>query len=106
MWTDILYPSEKATTSKVVPSMGNTDQTGHFMQRFSSGMTTDNHPLYGIFLSRLSSCIFEWYSDYLLKLRLATSAELSAAQRTPTQAEVDKAITKKDMALHCRRKTI
>ena len=77
----------------------------HFMRRFSSGMTTDNHPLYGIFLSRLSSCIFEWSSDDLLKLRLAKSAELSAAQRTPTQAEVDKAITKKEMALHCRRKT-
>ncbi len=30
----------------------------HFMRRLASGCTKDAHPLYPIFMSRLSSCIF------------------------------------------------
>ncbi|XP_067281466.1 uncharacterized protein [Pseudorasbora parva] len=37
----------------------------HFMRRFTAGLTTEHHPLYGTFCSKLSSCIFEW--DLVLK---------------------------------------
>jgi hypothetical protein len=37
----------------------------HFMRRLSSGCNTDSHPLYGLFMRRLSSCIFAWDKDEL-----------------------------------------
>ena len=30
------------------------------MRRLACGCTTESHPLYGTFVSHLSSCIFEW----------------------------------------------
>jgi hypothetical protein len=39
----------------------------HFMRRFTRGLTTEHHLLYGTFCSKLSSCIFEWdKEDYAL----------------------------------------
>ncbi|KAI8503606.1 hypothetical protein Bbelb_185770 [Branchiostoma belcheri] len=32
----------------------------HFMRRFTKGLTTEHHPLYGTFCTRLSGCIFMW----------------------------------------------
>ncbi|KAL1246543.1 hypothetical protein QQF64_034588 [Cirrhinus molitorella] len=32
----------------------------HFMRRFAAGVTTEAHPLYRIFMARLSACIFLW----------------------------------------------
>lgn len=34
----------------------------HFMRRLASGCTKDAHPLYPIFMAKLSCCIFEWDS--------------------------------------------
>ena len=39
----------------------------HFMRRISLGCTTEAHPLYGIFMAKLSNCSFEWDdADYTL----------------------------------------
>ena len=35
----------------------------HFMRRLGRGCTSESHPLYGTFMSKLSSCIFEWDAD-------------------------------------------
>ncbi|XP_035858117.1 uncharacterized protein LOC116056487 [Sander lucioperca] len=59
----------------------------HFMRRLAGGVTTDAHQLYPIFMARLSACIFEWDAGDL------------------TDAEVDKRISKAELALHCRRRT-
>ncbi|XP_041658918.1 uncharacterized protein LOC121519885 [Cheilinus undulatus] len=47
----------------------------HFMRRFTSGLTTEHHPLYGTFCSKLSSCIFEWDKDDI-SLKDAKRSEL------------------------------
>jgi hypothetical protein len=39
----------------------------HFMRRIADGVTTDSHQLYGVFMSRLSGCIFAW-SDVDMKV--------------------------------------
>ncbi|XP_041658916.1 uncharacterized protein LOC121519883 [Cheilinus undulatus] len=59
----------------------------HFMRRFTSGLTTEHHPLYGTFCSKLSSCIFEWDKDDISRLKDA------------------KRISSKELARHCRRRT-
>jgi hypothetical protein len=35
----------------------------HFMRRIADSVTTDSHPLYGTFMSRLSGCIFMWSDE-------------------------------------------
>ncbi|KAK7944625.1 hypothetical protein WMY93_000353 [Mugilogobius chulae] len=43
----------------------------HFMRRFAAGVTTEAHPLYGIFMAGLSRCIFEWDPEDVAALRKA-----------------------------------
>ncbi|KAL0168586.1 hypothetical protein M9458_036808, partial [Cirrhinus mrigala] len=78
----------------------------HFMRRLASGCTKDAHPLYPIFMSRLSSCIFEWDSGDVALLRQAKREQLKR-ERVPgiTEKLVDQQITKEELALHCRRRT-
>ena len=69
-------------------------------------MHTDNHPLYGTFLSQLSSAIFEWCEEDVAKLRTAKRAEMEMVDKIrPSESAVDSRITKTEMALHCRRRT-
>ena len=35
----------------------------HYIRRIAVGCTSESHPLYGIFLTQLSGCIFEWDDD-------------------------------------------
>ena len=77
----------------------------HFMRRFSAGVHTDNHPLYGTFLAQLSACIFEWCEEDVTKLRAAKKAAMEADKISTSEAAIDSSITKKEMALHCRRRT-
>ena len=79
----------------------------HFMRRFSSGMTTDNHPLYGIFLSRLSSCIFEWSSDDLLSVDWLNLLSFQLHSGLLLKQKWTKPSQRKRwlFSLHCRRKT-
>ena len=35
----------------------------HFMRRFAAGCNSEAPPLYSVFVSRLSQCIFQWSED-------------------------------------------
>ena len=74
----------------------------HFMRRLAIGVTTASHPLYATFMGRMSKCIFEWSTDDFHLLKHAKAMELGLEDDQPL---VIKSITKKEMALHCRRNT-
>ncbi|XP_058609848.1 uncharacterized protein LOC131525857 isoform X3 [Onychostoma macrolepis] len=78
----------------------------HFMRRLAVGCTTDAHPLYPVFMSRLSACIFEWDPQDVALLRRAKREHLQE-EGVPviTDKLVNQRITKKDLALYCRRRT-
>ncbi len=78
----------------------------HFMRRFAAGVTTEAHPLYGIFMARLSACIFQWDPEDVAALRHAKEGEL-VAKKTGHISEraVSARITRRELALHCRRRT-
>lgn len=78
----------------------------HFMRRLAVGCTTDAHPLYPIFMSRLSACIFEWDPHDVALLRRAKREQLQQ-EGVPviTDVIVNRRITKKELALYCRRRT-
>ncbi|XP_068221711.1 uncharacterized protein [Palaemon carinicauda] len=78
----------------------------HFMRRFAAGVTSDSHPLYGLFMSRLSACIFEWSAEDIKRLKQAKRAELLEQKiRVPSDYDVCDRITRNELALHCRRRT-
>ncbi|XP_061077259.1 uncharacterized protein LOC133111127 [Conger conger] len=78
----------------------------HFIRRLAGGVTTDAHQLYPIFMARLSACIFEWDAGDLAQLRRAKREQLTQ-EGWPVlmDAEVDKHISKAELALHCKRRT-
>ena len=78
----------------------------HFMRHIATGFTTDSHPLYGTFMAKLSRCIFEWSQEDVTQLVTAKRAELSM-EGLPnlSDKEVFKRINKKELALHCHRRT-
>ena len=51
----------------------------HLMRRFAVGVTTDSHQLYGLFMAKLSACIFEWDAADVARLREAVEAEPSSS---------------------------
>lgn len=77
------------------------------MRRFTNGLTTEHHPLYGTFCSKLSSCIFEWDKQDVCCLKEAKRAELRQKHQglEPGDAQVLASISSKELAKHCRRKT-
>jgi len=78
----------------------------HFMQRMSAGCTIDSHPLYATFMSCLSACIFEWDPEDIALLRHAVADQLrQEGVGVISDDLVDKRITKKDLAIYCRRRT-
>ncbi|KAG9270336.1 hypothetical protein AMEX_G15275 [Astyanax mexicanus] len=78
----------------------------HFMRRLAAGCTTDAHQLYPTFMSRISSCIFEWDAGDVGLLRKAKREQLAQQGWPPlTEKELDRHLTKEELALHCRRKT-
>lgn len=78
----------------------------HFMRRLASGCTKDAHPLYPVFMAKLSSCIFQWDGGDVALLRQAKREQLRQ-EGVPgiTDTLVDQQITKAELALHCRRRT-
>ncbi|EFX65479.1 hypothetical protein DAPPUDRAFT_333147 [Daphnia pulex] len=71
-----------------------------------SASTNESHPLYGIFMSRISTAIFEWDSSDVALLKEAKCGELKLAGiRQQSQETVLKSITKQELARHCRRMT-
>ncbi|KAJ4925483.1 hypothetical protein JOQ06_018213 [Pogonophryne albipinna] len=79
----------------------------HYMRRFTTGLTTEHHPLYGTFCSKMSSCIFEWDKDDISHLKEAKTSELKKlhAGQTPSEAQVLAIISSSELAKHCRRRT-
>ncbi|KAL2092076.1 hypothetical protein ACEWY4_011874 [Coilia grayii] len=75
----------------------------HFMRRLALGCTTDAHQLYPLFMSHLSGCIFEWDAADLALLREAKAQKRQA--QGMSFADVDKYLTRKELTLHCRRRT-
>ncbi|KAM4597228.1 uncharacterized protein V3H82_023052 [Fundulus diaphanus] len=78
----------------------------HFMRRFAAGVTTEAHQLYGIFMARLSRCIFELDPADVAALRLAKQGQLLAQGVGPvSEKALDQMITRRELALHCRKRT-
>ncbi|RXN31977.1 Epithelial-stromal interaction 1 [Labeo rohita] len=46
--------------------------------QLNTGVTTEAHPLYGIFMAHLSTCIFQWDAEDVAALCRAKEGELSA----------------------------
>ena len=78
----------------------------HFMRRLAAGCNGESHPSYGVFMAGLARCIFEWDVDDVSLLFRAKRGELQkAGVVNPSEDAVRKAVTKEEMARHCRRQT-
>ena len=78
----------------------------HYMRRLACGCTAESHPLYGTFMARLSACIFEWDpDDYQLLFEAKKNELIVAGVPDPSEAAVKNAVTKNELARHCRRRT-
>lgn len=78
----------------------------HFMRRISKACTNESHPLYGIFMGKLSGAIFEWDEKDVELLRKAKKGELVlAGLKNPSVDAVTKSISKMELAKHCKRRT-
>ena len=78
----------------------------YFMRRIAFGCTWESHPLYGVFISQLSGCLFEWdVADYN-KLVQAKEGELKTQGiGSPSRKAVQKALGRKELTRHCKRRT-
>lgn len=74
------------------------------MRRISSACTTESHALYPQFMRRLSGCIFYWSEEDLAALKLAKETQAMKEGMT-VQGKEQEWLTKKELALHCRRTT-
>lgn len=78
----------------------------HFMRRLARGCSSDAHPLYPTFMSRLAASIFELDPNDLALLRVARREQMrNEGVPDITDAMVDKRITKDDLKRYCRRRT-
>ncbi|XP_034395653.1 uncharacterized protein LOC117735246 [Cyclopterus lumpus] len=68
----------------------------HFMRRLAVMVTTESHPLYGVFMRRLAASIFVWDQEDMALLKRAMEAEGPGAWSR---------VSLKEMARHCRRRT-
>jgi hypothetical protein len=79
------------------------------MRRMDKACTNDSHPLYGIFMAKLSKYyiyIFEWDGKDVDLLREAKKFELVLAGfKNPSTDAVNKFISKVELAKHCKRLT-
>lgn len=78
----------------------------HFMRRFAVGCSSESHALYASFMSRLSSCIFEWNMGDYNQLKAAKLSELQSKGVWQLGEDiVNLHLTKKELQQHCRRRT-
>lgn len=79
----------------------------HFMRRFAAACTTDSHQLYGIFMSKLSACIFEWDAGDMKELVRAKKSQLEQKELLYRLSDDDALarVSRKEMERHCRRRT-
>lgn len=79
----------------------------HFMRRFTAGLHTDSHPLYSLFMAKLSTCIFLWDQGDVALLREAKRRELEQQQGITGLSDelLINRLTSKELAWQCRRRT-
>lgn len=78
----------------------------NLFQRIASGCNSKRHPLYSIFMSRLSRCIFVWDAEDMALLITAKRSELEGhGIKGLTNQEVERRLSRREKALHCRRTT-
>ena len=78
----------------------------HYMRRFALGLTSPSHPLYGTFMARLSACLLEWDAGDVAQLEGAKLAQLREdGVAEPTAHAARLAISRSELARHCRRRT-
>ena len=61
----------------------------HFMRRFAIGCASESHALYPVFMSQLSTCIFQWDVADLQRLRDAKKAEFQFRGRCLDRLNTD-----------------
>ena len=67
---------------------------------------SESHALYGTFMGQISGCIFEWDPVDLERLLGAKKEELKATGvYRATQDDIVMHLTKKELAMHCKRRT-
>ena len=77
----------------------------HWMQRFNCALTTE-HPLYGTWCTRLSSCIFMWDPTDLAAYTMAKKNEYRDKHGClSSENQVRSTFTIQEMARHCKRTT-
>ena len=75
----------------------------HYMRRLGRGCSSEIHPLYGTFMSSLSTCLFEWdEADYKLLAKAKRGELIQAGVTNPSESAIRKATTKEELARHCR----
>ncbi|XP_055011479.1 uncharacterized protein LOC129409441 isoform X1 [Boleophthalmus pectinirostris] len=79
----------------------------HFVRRFNCGLTTEHHPLYGTFCTKLSSCVFEWDQEDVQRLKEAKREEwkCSHSGHVPTEEQLMATVNPGELKKHCRRRT-
>ena len=76
------------------------------MRHIALGCTSESHTLYGVFMEKLSACIFKIDSGDYKNLLAAKKGELRAsALNLPSDDAVQKSVKKKEVMRHCRRRT-
>ena len=76
------------------------------MRRIAKGCRSESHVHYGTFMGSLSSCIFEWDAMDYEKLMEAKKGQLmNAGVRNPSASAIRKAVSREELARHCRRRT-
>jgi hypothetical protein len=72
----------------------------------TAGVTSEAHPLYSLFMGRLSSAMFEWDSGDFQHLIEAKGGEMRRAGVShPSDTVIRKALSKEELLRHCRRRT-
>ena len=76
------------------------------MRRLARGCINESHLHYGIFMESLSSCTFEWNKMDYEKLMEAKKGQLmNAGVSDPSPSTIHKAVSREELARHCRRHT-
>ncbi|KAK7921947.1 hypothetical protein WMY93_008849 [Mugilogobius chulae] len=78
----------------------------HFMRRLALACSTNAYQLYPRFMSRLSSCIFEWdAADLALLIHAKRQQLLLAGHPHKSDAEIQRLLSVDELASHCKRRT-
>ena len=72
----------------------------------TAGVTSESHPLYGLFMGYLSLAISKWDNGDFQRLMEAKRGEMRRAGVShPSDAAVRKALSKEELLRHCWRRT-